>query len=57
MKAIHYGVPGTKQDGAALVPYCENGYAAFQRNALVIMNTIPAMVDCKHCLAGMKRAA
>lgn len=52
-RAVHYAVAGTKKDGAALVPWCPVGYAAFRRFSQVVMNTIPSAVDCKHCKVGL----
>ena len=41
---VHQAVPDR---GNQLVPQCDAGYAAWQRGALVVMNTLPSQVDCK----------
>lgn len=46
---VHQAVPDR---GNQLVPQCDAGYAAWQRGALVVINTLPSQVDCKHCKKG-----
>ena len=45
-RVVHFGVPDR---GNQLVPWCQHGYAAYQRLAFVAVNTIPSQVDCEHC--------
>lgn len=48
-RVVHLAAAGTRDDGAAWVPYCEQGYAAFKRGALAPVNTIPSEVTCEVC--------
>lgn len=45
-RVIHYAVPDRNNQ---LVPWCETGYAAWERGSMVVMNTIEREVDCEHC--------
>jgi len=43
---VHQAVPDR---GNQLVPKCDQGYAAWKRGALIVINTLPSQVDCKCC--------
>lgn len=55
-KAVHLGVPGTRLDGTALIPFCEPGYAAFQRGSLAVVNPVEKHITCKFCQDGLRAA-